>query len=59
MEQRNHPGQVEDYTNAFLGVCGVILFMGLWTIGALFGFLWVLIWAAVIDTGLKVWSRQR
>lgn len=59
MQNQKHPGRVEDYTNAFLGVCGVILFMGFWTIASLFGFFWVLISGAVIDTGLKLLTRQR
>ncbi|KQI67582.1 hypothetical protein AN189_14790 [Loktanella sp. 3ANDIMAR09] len=42
-------GRVQDYTNAFLGTLGLILFMAFWCIGALFGFFWVVLTAACLD----------
>lgn len=42
-------GRVENYTDAFLTTFGVFLFMALWTIAALMGFLWVMITAYGLD----------
>ena len=42
-------GRVENYTDAFLTTLGVILFMALWTIAALMGFLWAMIMAYGLD----------
>ena len=42
-------GRVEDFTDAFLTTLGVILFMSFWIIGALFGYLWVVITAYGLD----------
>lgn len=46
---RKPAGRVENYTNAFLAVSGLILFMAFWTLAATKGLIWVLIMAAVID----------
>ncbi|MEY1556442.1 hypothetical protein AB3Y40_12490 [Yoonia sp. R2331] len=59
MRDNKHPGRVEDYTNAFLGTLWVILFMGLWVIAAIFGFLWAVITSALIDLGLRHITRSR
>lgn len=51
-------GRVENYTDAFLVTLGVILFMALWTIGAMLGFVWVVITAYAIDHLLR-WVGRR
>ncbi len=43
------PRAVENYTLPFLWVCGGIVFMGLWTIASVAGFLWVVIAAILLD----------
>ena len=45
-----HPGVVEDYTNAFLVSAGVLMFMGLAVIWAIWGFL---------VAGLTSWGADR
>ncbi len=58
MEERKPPGRVENYTHAFLVTAGVILFMGFWTIAALFGWLWVAITAWGIDRTVVILGRR-
>ncbi len=57
MHDNRYPRRVENYTNAFLGCVAVILFMGFWVIGALFGFLWVILSAMVIDLCIRRFKR--
>lgn len=52
-------GRVENYTDAFLATLGVLLFMGLWTIGAMLGFLWVMITAYAMDHLLRWIGRRK
>ena len=54
MSDRNHPGRVEDFTNAFLVCFGVLLFIMLWTVSIVLGFIWALTSAYGCD---KVVSR--
>ncbi len=46
---RYYPRRVENYTNAFLVTCGLILFMAFWTLAAIKGIVWVLLTAALMD----------
>lgn len=46
---RQYPGRVENYTNAFLSISGLILFMAFWTLAATKGIVWVMLTAAMID----------
>ena len=48
-----------DFTRAFLVTLGLILFMAFWTIAAVAGFLWVLLWALVIDRAILIGARIR
>lgn len=57
--QNNHPKSVENYTNAFLGVTALILFMALWVVGTLGGFLWIALTTATIDLGIKRLANRR
>ena len=59
MRGERQVGRVEDYTDAFLATLALILFMGLWCIGALFGFFWVVATAAAIDRIRLVIARRR
>ncbi len=59
MEQDNRIGRVEDYTNAFLTTAGAILFMGFFTIGAVFGMAGVLISAMMVDLAIRCLPRLR
>lgn len=54
---QHHPEPVEDYTNAFLTTFGVIVFMALWVIAAIAGFLWVAITATALDRGFRLFLR--
>lgn len=49
MSYRKPPGRVEDYTNAFLTMLGVIFFMGFWVIAAIWGFIAVVAVATGLD----------
>lgn len=53
MQHSRHPRRVENYTNAFLGTCLVILFMGLWVIASTFGFVGVMLTTAALDLVIK------
>ena len=61
MQDRRHPGRVEDYTSAFLVTLWFLLFMTFWTIAAVAGFFWVVLSAILIDRliwlGAKVMDR--
>ncbi len=46
---RRQVGRVENYTNAFLAVSGLILFMAFFTLAATKGFVWVVLTAAGLD----------
>lgn len=46
---RQYPARVENYTNAFLSISGLILFMAFWTLAATKGIVWVMLTAAMID----------
>ncbi len=59
MRNSQHPGRVEDYTDAFLGTVAVILFMGFWVMSAVFGFIWVILTTALIDIVIKRFIRPR
>ena len=59
MHSKRHPQPVEDYTQAFLGVSGLLLFMGLWVVAAISGFVWVVLWTAAIDLLLQLVRRGR
>ena len=53
------PGRVENYTDAFLGTLGVLLFMVFWMIAALAGYLWVAFLATVVNAGISGFSRVK
>ncbi len=55
---RHYPRRVENYTNAFLGMSLLILFMGFFTIAAMVGLVWVLLTAAFLDGLLRLRTAQ-
>ncbi|RYG89683.1 hypothetical protein EU803_16140 [Loktanella sp. IMCC34160] len=59
MPKPHIPRPVENYTNAFLTMCWVILFMGLWVIHAVAGAIWVAITAAAVDRTITLIGRLR
>ena len=48
-----------DYTNAFLGTLGLILFLALWTIAALCGTLWVAVTGAALNACIAGLGRLK
>lgn len=52
-------GRVEDFTNAFLVTVGLLLFMTLWVLTALLGFLWVITISYGIDHLFRWLGRMR
>lgn len=50
---RRYPTTVENYTNPFLVVSALILFMGFFTLAATKGFIWVLLTAACLDAVIR------
>ena len=57
MSDRFHAQAAPNYTNAFLVVTGVKMFMALWVILAAWGLSWVLLIALGIDTAIKLLRR--
>lgn len=53
MHTRPPPKPVEDYTNAFLVSFGVVLFMVLWLIAAVAGFVWVLVTGYAVNRVIR------
>lgn len=53
MHIRPPPKPVEDYTNAFLVSFGVVLFMVLWLIAAVAGFVWVLVTGYAVNRVIR------
>ncbi len=53
-----HPRAVENFTTAFLAMSGLLLFVALWTLAALAGFLWVGIAAVVLDRAIGRLPRR-
>jgi len=50
---RRYPSTVENYTNPFLVVSALILFMGFFTIAAIKGFIWVVLSATILDAVIR------
>lgn len=59
MSERHIPKRVQNYTNAFLGMMALILFMAFWVMAALWGFLSVLLGAAAINALIRLIGRDR
>lgn len=57
-QRQEHPGRVENFTNAFLVSFGVLVFVALLTISALLGFLWAVGTAYLCDKGLARFNRR-
>jgi len=57
--RKQHPGRVEDFTDAFLVSFGVIVFIALWTINVILGFLYALLVAYGSDTLMRRIDRKR
>lgn len=51
---RKYPERVENYTTAFLVTSALILFMAFLTLAATKGLVWVLLTAAMMETGLRL-----
>ena len=51
---RHYPGRVKNYTNAFLVTLALITFMAFFTMAATVGIVWVLLTAALIDSGIRI-----
>ncbi|MEM6896241.1 MAG: hypothetical protein AAF576_02620 [Pseudomonadota bacterium] len=43
------PGEAPNYTNAFLVTMAALVFMALWVIAGLFGFVWVILTASAAE----------
>ena len=56
--QPRRPGRVEDYTNAFLWVAGVTLFMSLFLLWAAYGYLASLCTAFFVRLGIAMLPRR-
>jgi len=54
----NRAGRVENYTNAFLVVAGVTLFMSLFLLWAVFGYLVSLGTALFLRAGIELIPKQ-
>jgi hypothetical protein len=59
MNNNKQPGRVDDFTSAFLISFGVLVFIMLWTISIVFGFLWALGSAYACDKGLSRFTLNR
>lgn len=59
MNDRDHPGRVEDFTDAFLVSFGVLLFIMLWTVNIVLGFIWALTSAYGCDKLVSRINRRR
>jgi hypothetical protein len=59
MSSHKPPGRVDDFTSAFLVSFGVLVFVLLWTISIVFGFLWAVGSAYVCDKGLSRFTPRR
>lgn len=58
--RREQPEPVQNYTDAFFAMLGVILFMVFWTIAAVAGYVWVFVTAFGVDwIGRMIMSRLR
>jgi hypothetical protein len=56
---RNSYKSVENYTDAFLIIVGLMLFMAFFTLAATKGFVWVLLSAALIDGLIRLRLARR
>ena len=59
MSERRYPGEAPDFTNAFLWSFAMIVFMALFAIVALFGFVWMLATAWCADRLMRRISLRR
>ncbi len=57
-EPRRPTAAVEDYTSAFLWMAGLILFMSLFTLWAIFGYLASLATALFVRAGIEFLPRR-
>ena len=57
MSDRFHAKEAPNYTNAFLTVAGVQIFMAFWVILAAWGISWVLLIALGLDYLIKLLRR--
>jgi len=57
--QNNHPKAVENYTDAFLGTLGLLLFMIFFVIASFAGIIWALITGFVLNRGITYLLRRR
>lgn len=58
MDDRQPPGRVEDFTDAFLVSFGVLVFIGFFAIMAVLGWLWVGLVALGADRLIRGFSRR-
>jgi hypothetical protein len=56
--QNKHPKAVENYTDAFLCSFGLLIFMGLFTLAAIFGFFWAIMAALTLNLGITYLIRR-
>ncbi|MBB5723113.1 putative RND superfamily exporter protein [Loktanella ponticola] len=59
MNSQRPTGRVENFTNAFLVSFGVLVFILLWTINIVFGFLWAIGSAYACNIGLSRFTPRR
>ncbi len=58
MDERQPPGRVEDFTDAFLVSFGVVVFIGFFAIMAVLGWLWVGVVALGADRLIQGFGRR-
>jgi len=58
-DRKQHPGRVENFTDAFLVSFGVVVFMALWTVNVLLGFIYALLVAYGSDKIMTLINRKR
>jgi hypothetical protein len=59
MSLHDHRGPAPDFTDAFLCTLCVIVFVGLCTIAAVAGYVWVVITACLLDRGITWLDRYK
>lgn len=52
-------GRVENYTGAFLATSWFIVFMALWTVAAVLGFVWVIVMSYALDLLFRWMGRRK
>lgn len=57
--QNNHAKAVENYTDAFLWTCALLLFMTFFVLVTIIGFIWTIFTAFGLNIALTYFARYR